>query len=87
MANIQVIVTIKGGAGEVILTKAGIPDIIISSSGTSNLSLSTGDHYIMVGAIPPDDGTIEISFHQDDTSLASHTYKSPKTIPFLLEVS
>lgn len=87
MANIQVIVTIKGGAGEVILTMAGIPDIHLTSSGTSNLPLSSGDHFIMVGAIPPDGGTIEISFHQDDTSLASHTFKSPKTIPFLLEVS
>lgn len=87
MATIKIIVTIKGGSGKVTITMAGIPDIEINNSGETDWSLPKGDQFIMVGAIPPVGGSIEVSFLQGEGKIASHTYKSAKVIPFILEVS
>lgn len=87
MAQIDIITTIKGGAGKVTVTKAGIDDIEIESSGTSQITLSAGDHFLMVGAEPPSGGTIEVKFEQSGTNLGSHTYKKAGTVSFQLEVS
>lgn len=86
MAEIIVKTVIKGGPGKVVITRHGFPDIDIDQTGSQTMQFEEGDHYLMVLGVPSNDGSIEVSFHQGDENLASHTYKSAASIMFKLEV-
>lgn len=89
MPNITIKITILGGPGSVTISKFEMDDIKVDRTPLEPIyvDLPLGVNYFSVAAMPPNDGSVSVAFLQNGELLDAHTFKSPKIIPFIVEVS